>query len=78
MKLVEVEYTKEVQRYSGHEKDFDGNDTAVTIAEGTRFKVDPVSAKSLVDRGVAKLVGDADQKSEARAAVKAAAADGAK
>lgn len=73
MKLIKVEYTQDVQAYSGHEKDVDGIDTAVTISAGTVRRVDPMTADSLVNkRKVAKLAGDAEQKAEARAAVKSA------
>lgn len=77
MKLVTIKYTQDVKAYSGHVEDVDGNDTAVTIEAGTVRKVDATSAKSLVnDSKVAKIVGDAETKADARAAVKAAPSAG--
>lgn len=63
---VLVEYTKEVQAYPRHEEDGD----AVTFPEGTRREVDARSAKALVSAGTAKLVGNAEEKAEARKTLK--------
>lgn len=67
---VTVEYTKDVTAYPRHKND----DDAITISKGTVRAVDPRSAKKLVGDGVAKIVGSAEERSEAREAIKSAAA----
>ena len=76
MKMIEIEYTKDVQAYSGHRTDFEGNDTASVISKGTRRKVDEPSAQSLVKKKVAKIITAEDRQKEAAAAAKSASAAG--
>jgi hypothetical protein len=70
-KLVLIEYTKDVDSYANP-----AADEPTTIKSGTQRRVDAASAKSLTSSkrpggAVAKLVGTADEKAEAREAVKA-------
>lgn len=67
-KLVLVEYTED------HDANFrrdDEDSGKATFEKGTRRRVDARSAASLVKAKKAKIVGDADEKAEAREAVKA-------
>ncbi|MGV0793019.1 hypothetical protein [Mycolicibacterium sp. XJ1819] len=66
-KRVTVEYTKDVDAYPRHKDDTD----KVVVSKGTRRQVDPRSAKKLVDSGRAKVVGAADERADAREAMKA-------
>lgn len=63
MKLVTIEYVKDVEAHAGHAQ-VNGEAVEPTIVpKGTVRRVDPMSAKSLVDnRKVAKYVTDAKPK----------------
>ena len=67
--MVLIEYTEDRDANAGLAGE---DDKAFTIEKGTQRDGDPRSARSLVTiKKVAKFVGDAEEKAEARAAVKA-------
>lgn len=63
-KLVLIEYVDDVESSAGRP---DEDDKQMTVEKGTRRLVDAASARSLVERKVAKVVTEDDDKAPAPA-----------